>query len=44
MVWSTRVNDSISGNDKDELFDEAVRLIKLEGKASTVRKGAAEGG
>jgi len=28
-------NDSISGNDKDELFDEAVRLIKLEGKAST---------
>ena len=28
-------NDGISNNDKDELFDEAVRLIKLEGKAST---------
>ena len=25
----------IGGNDKDELFDEAVRLIKMEGKAST---------
>lgn len=27
--------NTIGGNDKDELFDEAVRLIKIEGKAST---------
>ncbi len=27
--------NTIGGNDKDELFDEAVRLIKMEGKAST---------
>jgi S-DNA-T family DNA segregation ATPase FtsK/SpoIIIE len=27
--------NQVGGNDKDELFDEAVRLIKAEGKAST---------
>ena len=27
--------NTIGSNDKDELFDEAVRLIKIEGKAST---------
>ena len=27
--------NQVRGNDKDELFDEAVRLIKAEGKAST---------
>ena len=26
---------SLGSNEKDQLFDEAVRLIKLEGKAST---------
>ena len=29
------VNNNIEKNDKDELFNEAVQLIKLEGKAST---------